>query len=69
MTEVPVVSCAAPHDYEIYFSFNATGSTYPGEDANTRSCCARQDRGHPQRRQTLDGPGVIPFIRFIPHFW
>ncbi|MCS5495656.1 septum formation family protein [Cnuibacter physcomitrellae] len=34
VSDVPLVSCSDPHDYEVYYDFDITGgSTYPGDDA------------------------------------
>ena len=33
VSTLPVVPCSEPHDNEAYATFNASGSSYPGEDA------------------------------------
>jgi hypothetical protein len=30
--EVPLVDCAAPHDFEVYSDFDVAGDAYPGDD-------------------------------------
>ncbi|WP_378148313.1 septum formation family protein [Cnuibacter sp. UC19_7] len=33
VSDVPLVNCSDPHDYEVYYDFDITGgSTYPGDD-------------------------------------
>ncbi|MFB2556706.1 septum formation family protein [Herbiconiux liangxiaofengii] len=38
VTEVPLVDCAAEHDFEVYSEFELTGDDFPGTDAiNTQA--------------------------------
>lgn len=36
ISEVPVVPCDQPHDYEAYSAFDITDDSYPGDDAVTQ---------------------------------
>jgi hypothetical protein len=36
ISEVPVVPCDQPHDYEAYSAFDLTGDTFPGDDVVTQ---------------------------------
>ena len=33
VSEVPIVDCAAEHDYEVFHDFTLSGDEYPGDDA------------------------------------
>ncbi|MCU1482034.1 MAG: hypothetical protein JWQ19_2820 [Subtercola sp.] len=47
VTDVPTVDCATPHDLEVFYDFDLTGDTFPGDsvvsDAAKAGCQAQFD--------------------------